>query len=281
MTKGTRTYQWCIALLLCFVQTAGIAMYGQNRPRAAAKRQQLEHADSLKRLPQVAPDSLNVQTESALQRVSAADSLAIADSIAAENKKRLLEMTSSTTPQVSPTPTDSINGALNKKVFIPNPTKATWLALVIPGGGQIYNRKYWKLPIIYGGFAGCAYALTWNNKMYKDYMQAYKDAALGNWEANSIHDLLPPGYLDRTSKTQITETLRKRKDTYRRYRDLSIFAFIGVYLISVIDAYVDAELSNFDITPDLSMRVEPAVINSQYSIGSSNKSVGVQCSFRF
>lgn len=281
MTKGTRTYQWCIALLLCFVQTAGIAMYGQNRPRAAAKRQQLEHADSLKRLPQVALDSLNAQTESALQRVSAADSLALADSIAAENKKRLLEMTSSTTPQVSPTPTDSINGALNKKVFIPNPTKATWLALVIPGGGQIYNRKFWKLPIIYGGFAGCAYALTWNNKMYKDYMQAYKDAALGNWEANSIHDLLPPGYLDRTPKTQITETLRKRKDTYRRYRDLSIFAFIGVYLISVIDAYVDAELSNFDITPDLSMRVEPAVINSQYSIGSSNKSVGVQCSFRF
>ena len=281
MTKGTKTYQWCIALLLCFVQTAGIAMYGQNRPRAAAKRQQLEHADSLKRLPQVALDSLNAQTESALQRVSAADSLALADSIAAENKKRLLEMTSSTTPQVSPTPTDSINGALNKKVFIPNPTKATWLALVIPGGGQIYNRKYWKLPIIYGGFAGCAYALTWNNKMYKDYMQAYKDAALGNWEANSIHDLLPPGYLDRTPKTQITETLRKRKDTYRRYRDLSIFAFIGVYMISVIDAYVDAELSNFDITPDLSMRVEPAVINSQYSIGSSNKSVGVQCSFRF
>ena len=281
MTKGTRTYQWCIALLLCFVQTAGIAMYGQNRPRAAAKRQQLEHADSLKRLPQVALDSLNAQTESALQRVSAADSLALADSIAAENKKRLLEMTSSTTPQVSPTPTDSINGALNKKVFIPNPTKATWLALVIPGGGQIYNRKLWKLPIIYGGFAGCAYALTWNNKMYKDYMQAYKDAALGNWEANSIHDLLPPGYLDRTPKTQITETLRKQKDTYRRYRDLSIFAFIGVYLISVIDAYVDAELSNFDITPDLSMRVEPAVINSQYSIGSSNKSVGVQCSFRF
>ena len=281
MTKGTKTYQWCIALLLCFVQTAGIAMYGQNRPRAAAKRQQLEHADSLKRLPQVALDSLNAQTESALQRVSAADSIALADSIAAENKKRLLEMTSSTTPQVSPTPTDSINGALNKKVFIPNPTKATWLALVIPGGGQIYNRKYWKLPIIYGGFAGCAYALTWNNKMYKDYMQAYKDAALGNWEANSIHDLLPPGYLDRTPKTQITETLRKRKDTYRRYRDLSIFAFIGVYLISVIDAYVDAELSNFDITPDLSMRVEPAVINSQYSIGSSHKSVGVQCSFRF
>ena len=57
--------------------------------------------------------------------------------------------------------------------------------------------------------------------------------------------------------------IRKRKDTYRRYRDLSIFAFIGVYLISVVDAYVDAELSNFDIGPDLSMRIEPTVINTQ------------------
>ena len=282
MTKGTRTYQWCIALLLCLVQTAGIAMYGQNRPRAAAKRQQPQLADSLQRLQQVVLDSLDTQGTPILQRVSAAaDSLAIADSIAAENKKRLLEMTSNTTPQVPATPTDSLHDALNKKVFIPNPTKATWLALVIPGGGQIYNRKYWKLPIIYGGFAGCAYALTWNGKMYKDYMQAYKDAALGNWDASSINDLLPPGYIDRVSKTQLTETLRKRKDTYRRYRDLSIFAFIGVYLISVIDAYVDAELSNFDITPDLSMRIEPAVINNQYSTGSSNKSVGLQCSFRF
>ncbi|RGN30292.1 DUF5683 domain-containing protein [Bacteroides oleiciplenus] len=282
MTKGTRTYQWCIALLLCLVQTAGIAMYGQNRPRAAAKRQQVQQVDSLQKLPQIALDSLNSQGTPILQRASAAvDSLVIADSIAAENKKRLLEMTTTATPQVPPTPTDSLHEAINKKVFIPNPTKATWLALVIPGGGQIYNRKYWKLPIIYGGFAGCAYALTWNGKMYKDYMQAYKDAALGNWDANSINDLLPPGYINRVSKTQLTETLRKRKDTYRRYRDLSIFAFIGVYLISVIDAYVDAELSNFDITPDLSMRIEPAVINNQYSSGTSNKSVGLQCSFRF
>ncbi len=62
---------------------------------------------------------------------------------------------------------------------------------------------------------------------------------------------------------QLTETLRKRKDTYRRWRDLSIFAFIGVYLLSVVDAYVDAELSNFDIGPDLSMKVEPTIINNQ------------------
>src|SRR5699024_7509407 len=135
-----------------------------------------------------------------------------------------------------------------------------------------------KLPIFYGGFAGCAYALTWNSKMYKDYSAAYKDAVNGNFNSSTITDLLPPNY--NYTESQLTETLRKRKDTFRRYRDLSIFAFIGVYLLSVVDAYVDAELSNFDITPDLSMKVEPAIINSQMT-GSSNKNVGVQCSFRF
>lgn len=159
---------------------------------------------------------------------------------------------------------------------MPNPTKATWLAVVFPGGGQIYNRKYWKLPIIYGGFAGCAYALSWNGKMYKDYAKAYLDIMDSDPNTNSHLDIRG---LSNYPENQQKELLRKRKDMFRRYRDLSIFAFIGVYLISVIDAYVDAELSNFDITPDLSMRVEPAIINDQFH--SRNKSVGVQCSFRF
>lgn len=283
MAKKRRIYQICITLLLCFLQTAGIAMYGQNRPRAAAKRIHRQQTDTLNTQRQpILPltDSLNLETvNSALSRpATTIDSLTIADSIAAENKKKLLEMTSSPELKEQPVPTDSIKKEINQKIWVPNPTKATWLALVIPGGGQIYNRKYWKLPIIYGGFAGCAYALTWNGKMYKDYSQAYKDAMNGNMQSSSITDLLPPGYT--ISESQLKELLRKRKDTYRRYRDLSIFAFIGVYLISVIDAYVDAELSNFDITPDLSMRVEPTVINNQMT-GSSNRSVGVQCSFRF
>lgn len=283
MAKKRRIYQICITLLLCFLQTAGIAMYGQNRPRAAAKRIHRQQTDTLNTQRQpILPltDSLDLETvNSALSRpATTTDSLTIADSIAAENKKKLLEMTSSPELKEQPVPTDSIKKEINQKIWVPNPTKATWLALVIPGGGQIYNRKYWKLPIIYGGFAGCAYALTWNGKMYKDYSQAYKDAMNGNMQSSSITDLLPPGYT--ISESQLKELLRKRKDTYRRYRDLSIFAFIGVYLISVIDAYVDAELSNFDITPDLSMRVEPTVINNQMT-GSSNRSVGVQCSFRF
>ena len=283
MTKKRRIYQISIALLLCLMQTAGIAMYGQSRPRAAAKRIHRLQADSLAAVRQAArmqADSLNRTMEEVppLQAVAPADSIATADSIAAENKKKLLEMTSAPVLKESEVPADSLKKEINQKIWVPNPTKATWLALVIPGGGQIYNRKYWKLPIFYGGFAGCAYALTWNSKMYKDYSTAYKDAMNGNMQSSSITDLLPPGY--KISETQLKELLRKRKDTYRRYRDLSIFAFIGVYLLSVIDAYVDAELSNFDITPDLSMKVEPAVIDNRIN-NSSNHSVGLQCSFRF
>lgn len=283
MTKKRRIYQISIALLLCLMQTAGIAMYGQSRPRAAAKRIHRLQADSLAAVRQAArmqADSLNRTMEEVppLQAVAPADSIATADSIAAENKKKLLEMTSAPVLKESEVPADSLKKEIDQKIWGPNPTKATWLALVIPGGGQIYNRKYWKLPIFYGGFAGCAYALTWNSKMYKDYSTAYKDAMNGNMQSSSITDLLPPGY--KISETQLKELLRKRKDTYRRYRDLSIFAFIGVYLLSVIDAYVDAELSNFDITPDLSMKVEPAVIDNRID-NSSNRSVGLQCSFRF
>ena len=283
MTKKRRIYQISIALLLCLMQTAGIAMYGQSRPRAAAKRIHRLQADSLAAVRQAArmqADSLNRTMEEVppLQAVPPADSIATADSIAAENKKKLLEMTSAPVLKESEVPADSLKKEIDQKIWVPNPTKATWLALVIPGGGQIYNRKYWKLPIFYGGFAGCAYALTWNSKMYKDYSTAYKDAMNGNMQSSSITDLLPPGY--KISETQLKELLRKRKDTYRRYRDLSIFAFIGVYLLSVIDAYVDAELSNFDITPDLSMKVEPAVIDNRID-NSSNRSVGLQCSFRF
>lgn len=259
-------YRLCIVLLLCLVQATSIDVCAQSRPRAAAKRMHLD----LKK------DS----ADTALQReVSLNDSLAVADSLNAENKRKMLELTAAPDMQSTPAATDTLPVTLESKKFVPNPTKATWLALVIPGGGQIYNRKYWKLPIVYGGFAGCAYALTWNNKMYKDYMQAYKDFNSMGREASSVQDLLPPGY--NISDTQLQELLRKRKDTYRRYRDLSIFAFIGVYLISVVDAYVDAELSNFDITPDLSMRVAPTVINGQEMTGNRKQSVGVQCSFRF
>jgi hypothetical protein len=207
----------------------------------------------------------------------------LADSIADDNNKKLAEMESHITPPsvVVTADTAAMAKPIDKKVWTPNPSRATWLAIVFPGAGQIYNRKYWKLPIVYGGFAGCAYALAWNGKMYKDYSQAYLDIMDSDPNTNSYLDLFS-NRVSSYSESQLASLIKSRKDTFRRYRDLSIFATIGVYLISIIDAYVDAELSNFDITPDLSMSVEPAVINTNnYTSGTRSKSVGLQCCFRF
>ena len=270
-----------LALLLCCVQVTGTDVFGQA-----------DWTDG--ELGKVVADSLRLaQGEAGTAPVSVAvpdsvagllaDSLAeTADSIAAENRRKLQALTSVQQPvQADSLAPDSLSRAARRnRVWLPDPTKATWLALVFPGGGQIYNRKYWKLPIIYGGFAGCAYALSWNGKMYRDYSRAYRDAVNNNWSSSNIVDLFPAGYLDQVSTSQVTDLLRRRKDTFRRYRDLSIFAFIGVYLLSVVDAYVDAELSNFDISPDLSMGVAPTVIDGQTSrVG--DKSVGVQWHLRF
>lgn len=211
----------------------------------------------------------------------------LADSISAKNNESMAQLDSITTHSGAILlSADSIASApeMPKKEWIPNPTKATWLAVVFPGAGQIYNRKYWKLPLVYGGFAGCAYALSWNNKMYKDYSQAYMDIMDGNPNTNSYYDLISPGIIiNEKEDTTYGPRLKKKKDYYRRYRDISVFAFIGVYVLSIIDAYVDAELSNFDITPDLSMRVEPTVINSHTKtyVGSKSNAVGLQCSFTF
>ena len=167
----------------------------------------------------------------------------------------------------------------SKKKFIPNSNRATWLAMVFPGAGQIYNRKYWKIPIVYGGFVGCAYALNWNNKMYKDYSQAYLDIMDDDPGTKSYEDFLPLSSSISGQEERFKEIFRKRKDIYRRQRDLSIFAFIGVYLLSVIDAYVDAELSDFDITKDIGLKMEPTIFND----GNNKKinSIGLQCSLKF
>ena len=164
--------------------------------------------------------------------------------------------------------------------FVPDPSKATWSALVFPGGGQIYNHKYWKLPIVYGGFLGCAYALNWNGQMYSDYSQAYLDIMDDDPGTASYEDFLPPRYNVEANMDYLKRVFKNRKDNYRRQRDLSVFCFIGVYLISVVDAYVDAELSNFDITDDLSVQVRPTTINSQQHT-LRNQAYGLQCSLSF
>lgn len=165
------------------------------------------------------------------------------------------------------------------KRWIPDSNKSLWMAMVLPGAGQIYNRKYWKLPIIYGGFVGCAYALTWNTKMYNDYSQAYQDIMSDNPNNDSYKDFIPP-YVDIESNLEYYQnTFKNAKDIYRRQRDLSIFAFIGVYLLSVIDAYVDAELSDFDISKDLSLKLEPTLFNDV--LRNRPQGIGLQCNIKF
>ena len=204
-----------------------------------------------------------------------------------------------TIPEGTPTPIVAIDTPLDTTIvdslltsgikkaprsqFKPDPIRAMWLALVLPGGGQIYNRKFLKLPIVYGGFLGCFYALTWNNQMLRDYSQAYLDIMDDDPNTQSYNQFLHLGAtINESNIERYKEIFRKRKDRFRRWRDMGTFVMIGIYAFSVIDAYVDASLSEFDISDDLSLRVEPAVLNNGRSTNPLRSgTLGVQCSLTF
>lgn len=137
--------------------------------------------------------------------------------------------------------------------FKPDPNKSLWLALTFPGAGQIYNRKYWKLPIIYGGAMGVAYAISYYGGHYNDYMRGYRDYLDSDPNTNYHLELLPQGYPESNAGTYVKNAV----NSYRRYRDIFIVVGVAVYALSVIDAYVDAQLADFDISTDLSMKVRP------------------------
>lgn len=171
----------------------------------------------------------------------------------------------------------------NWDTWRPNPKRAMWLAIVLPGAGQIYNRKYWKLPLVYGGFVGCIYAMQWNNMMFRDYSKAYQDIMDTDPTTQSYNQFLHLGTrITDQNKEQYQSIFKSRKDRYRRWRDLSFFCLLGVYALSIVDAYVDASLSEFDISDDLTLRVEPAVMNSPLT-GTSFKpsAIGLHCSLTF
>lgn len=145
--------------------------------------------------------------------------------------------------------------------FNPSPNRAVWMSALFPGLGQVYNRRYWKLPIVVGGYLGLAYATTWNNTMLTDYQRAYRDIMDNDPSTNSYMDFFPPTTQESDlDKTWLTNILKSRKDFYRRNRDLCIISMVGVYLLAMVDAYVDASLSHFDISPDLSLDLTPSLI---------------------
>lgn len=150
----------------------------------------------------------------------------------------------------------------------PDAIKAVWLGAIVPGAGQIYNKSYWKLPIVYGAFMGCGYAITWTQNRYSNYKTAYLDLYNDDQAGTVTEDpsktyiaVLPDGYdLARVGGASTwMNTLKSRQSTYRRYRDYSILATVIVYALSLIDAYVDAQLFDYDISPDLSLNLEPQI----------------------
>lgn len=164
--------------------------------------------------------------------------------------------------------------------FRPDPARATWYALVCPGLGQIYNRSYWKVPILYGGVATLSYLILWNGRMYNDYKNAYHDLMDTDPTTDSYAQLVPSSAAYGVEWMQ--GALKKRRDMYRRYRDLSIFGMAALYVVSVLDAFVDAHLYDFTVSDDLSLRVEPMV--NPYgcgAVGTETAFCGFQCSVRF
>ncbi len=144
-----------------------------------------------------------------------------------------------------------------------DPQKATYFAL-IPGGGQIYNKKYFKAGIVYAGFAGLIYF----NKISVDSLRKYEIIYADKIDGDTID-----GYPQFS-----TSSAKFFRDNYRRNRDVSILGFVGLYAIQIIDANVDAHLKEFKVNDELSMRITPALYAIEPGIGRYN---GVSIKLRF
>jgi hypothetical protein len=152
-------------------------------------------------------------------------------------------------------------GSSNSSAKIPS-TAALYSA-ILPGLGQTYNRKYWKIPLVYGAIGVGVYAAIWNQQNYDVFLEAYRIRMSG-------------GIDDYFNILKDEKQLISWMDYYRNQRDMSILITIGLYAFNILDAYVDAHLSNFNINDDLSLRVSPAVLPSYayggyYSYGLSLK----------
>jgi len=147
--------------------------------------------------------------------------------------------------------------------------KATMMAVAFPGLGQIYNRKYWKIPLVYAGFGGLIYSVGLNTSNYNKYMKAYQDFTDAIPETKSYQDLiinadpstydpvLHPDTYNPSTASYYKDGMLRFVDSYKRYRDLSYIGIAGWYLLSILDANVDASLFNYDISDNLDIAVVP------------------------
>ena len=157
---------------------------------------------------------------------------------------------------------DSTYRALHK------PNKATFMSSLVPGLGQYYNQKYWKIPIIYGGFTGLIYYASYNNFVYKKYRREYK------WATDDD---------ERTVSQYPAANTERLKDTWRRYRDICFIGIGALYLLQVVDANVDAHFFDFTIDKDLSIKADPMLMPDFSEVAGSRTStpLGVNITVTF
>lgn len=165
--------------------------------------------------------------------------------------------------------------------------KATTLACICPGAGQIYNKSYWRVPFVIGGTAAMIYCVDWNNRGFQRFKKAYSlraeyDKALENYNTNPEIYPKPSGSTDEFRGRYTAQFLKNLRDNYRRNRDLCIILTAGVYLLQIVDAHVDAHLKDYDISDDLSMSLQPT-LNYSYvpTLGDAKPVVGFNLNLNF
>ena len=129
---------------------------------------------------------------------------------------------------------------------VKSPKKAAIYSAILPGTGQVYTKKYWKVPIIYAGILSSAYYINENNKKYN----LYKSAAINSINNNSSNQIV-------NGNDYSYSELKILKDYYRRNREISYFSFIAVYVLNVVDASVGAHLYHFNVSDDISLNITP------------------------
>ena len=147
---------------------------------------------------------------------------------------------------------------------VSNIKKATTLSTICPGAGQVYNKSYWRVPIILGGLASTIYTIDWNNRGYQRFKTAYNlkadwDKLTNEGKIEERDEKYPNGESDEFRGIYSATFLKNLKDSYRRNRDLCILLTAGIYILNIIDAHVDAHLKDFDISDNLAMDIEPFV----------------------
>jgi hypothetical protein len=162
---------------------------------------------------------------------------------------------------------------------IHSPRKAAIMSAILPGMGQAYNRKYWKIPLVYGGFAALGYYIRFNNKNYNISKNAYIDLTDDDPGTDSYLKLEQIKYYNLNNPSEVENLKRgllRRQDYFRRNRDLLFILTLGFYGLNIIDASVDAHFFNWDISDDLTMKWQPTL--DQYN----NKNIfSLNCTINF